>query len=102
MSAVTSATSVSKLVGYDCLVADAQTVLDTLVGREINLQTTDDRCYTMRMQPYRTLDNVIEGVVITFVNVTAMKRSETALQESQALLQRAKPQASRETGKGTR
>ena len=93
---------VSKLVGYDCLVADAQTVLDTLVGREINLQTTDDRCYTMRMQPYRTLDNVIEGVVITFVDVTAMKRSETALQESQALLQRAKPQASRETGKGTR
>ena len=67
---------VSNLVGYDSLVADAQAVLDTLVPKEVEVQTTEGKWYTMRIQPYRTLDNVIEGAVITFVDITEMMQTQ--------------------------
>ena len=57
---------VSNLVGYDRLVTDVQAVLDTLVPKEMEVQTTAGAWYTMRIQPYRTLDNVIEGAVHHF------------------------------------
>lgn len=57
---------VSNLVGYDHLVADTQAVLDTLMPKEVEVQTTAGGHYTMRIQPYRTVENVIEGAVITF------------------------------------
>ena len=77
---------VSNLVGYDHLVADAQAVLDTLIPKEMDVQTTDGKWYTMRIQPYRTLDNVIEGAVITFVDITEMKQARDALRKANDLL----------------
>lgn len=76
---------VSNLVGYEQLVADVQEVLDTLVTKEREVQTVDGRWYTMRIQLYRTLDNVIEGAVLTFVDITDMKKIRAALQESESL-----------------
>ncbi len=38
----------------------------------------------MRIQPYRTLDNVIEGAVITFVDITEAKKAQEALRESKS------------------
>jgi two-component system, chemotaxis family, CheB/CheR fusion protein len=76
---------VSNLVGYDSLIADTQAVLDTLVPRETEVQTAEGKWYAMRIQVYRTLENVIEGAVITFVEITEMKRAEAALQESETL-----------------
>ena len=73
---------VSNLIGYNTLVADLQSVLNTLVSRAVDVQTQDGRWYTMRIQPYRTLDNVIEGVVITFVDVSELKQAEAALRKS--------------------
>ena len=73
---------VSNLVGYNQLVADAQEVLATLVTREVDVQTQDGRDYRLRIQPYRTLDNVIEGVVLTFVDVTGLKQTEAALRKA--------------------
>jgi two-component system CheB/CheR fusion protein len=70
---------VSNLVGYDRLVADVQVVLDTLIPQEVDVQTTTGKWYTMRTLPYRTLDNVIEGAVITFVDITEMVRTREAL-----------------------
>jgi two-component system CheB/CheR fusion protein len=70
---------VSNLVGYDCLVADAQAVLDTLIPKEVEVQTTANRWFTLRIQPYRTLANVIEGAVMTFVDITEMVRTREAL-----------------------
>ena len=58
----------SNLVGYDRLVTDAQVVLDTLISVEIEVQTHESGRYAMRIKPYRTLDNVVAGVVITFVD----------------------------------
>jgi two-component system CheB/CheR fusion protein len=70
---------VSNLVGYDRLVQDVQEVLDTLFPKEAEVQTQDGLWYLMRILPYRTLENVIEGAVLTFVDVTELKRAETGL-----------------------
>ncbi len=76
---------VSNLIGYDRLIADTQAVLDTLVPKEVEVQTAEGKWYTMRIQVYRTLENVIEGAVITFVDITQKKEAEVALQESESL-----------------
>jgi len=73
---------VSNLVGYDRLVADTQAVLDTLVPKDIEVQTLLGRWYTMHILPYRTLDNVIEGAVITFVDITEIVQTRAALQDA--------------------
>ncbi|MFM9916743.1 MAG: chemotaxis protein CheB [Rhizobacter sp.] len=58
-----------ELQGSD-LLADAQTVLDSLVPIERELRTANGTWYLARLQPYRTVDNVIDGVVLTFVDIT--------------------------------
>ena len=75
---------------YDGLVQDARTVLETLVPRESQIQTNDDRWYNLRVLPYRTLDNVITGVVMTFADITSIKELEQSLKAQQAQLQAAR------------
>ena len=77
---------VSNLAGYDRIVADTQAVLDTLIPKEVEVQTEAGRWYTMRIQPYRTLDNVIEGAVITFFDITGIKQTQDALLKANDLL----------------
>jgi two-component system CheB/CheR fusion protein len=77
---------VSRLVGYDRLVEDVQAVLDTLVPKAVDVQSTEGKWYTMRIQPYRTLDNVIEGAVITFVDITEIVRTREILRKDNELL----------------
>jgi two-component system CheB/CheR fusion protein len=74
---------VSNLAGYDSLPADTQAVLDTLVPKELEVQTKVGVWYSMRILPYRTLDNVIEGAVITFVDINSLKQAQEALRQSQ-------------------
>ncbi len=78
--------TVSNLVSYTDLVADAKGVLDTLVPKEVEVQTYEGAWYKMRIQPYRTLDNVIEGAVITFVDITESVRTRDALHKANELL----------------
>ncbi len=73
---------VSNLVGYDSLVADVQEVLDTLVPKDAQIETKAGLWFTMRIRPYRTLDNVIEGAVITFVDITETKLAQDALADA--------------------
>lgn len=70
---------VNKLSGYNTLLADIQGVLDTLIPKEIEVQTIDGQWYIMRIQPYRTVDNIIEGAVITFVQVTEAQQLRESL-----------------------
>jgi PleD family two-component response regulator len=70
---------VSNLIGYDRLVADTQEVLDSLIPKEVEVQTLEGSWQAMRIMPYRTLDNVIEGAVITFMDITAIKKSQNEL-----------------------
>lgn len=75
----------SNLADYSRLSEDAQAVLDTLVPKEVEVQTKGGAWYAMRIMPYRTLDNVIEGAVITFVDINALKTAQEALRGSEAL-----------------
>jgi two-component system CheB/CheR fusion protein len=74
---------VSNLVGYARMVEDIQAVLNTLIPKEVDVQTTAGKYYTMRIQPYRTIDNVIEGAVISFVNITEVKQTTESLREAE-------------------
>jgi two-component system, chemotaxis family, CheB/CheR fusion protein len=75
---------VSNLAGYDRLVEDVQEVLDTLVLKEVEVKTRTGAWYSLRIRPYRTLENVIEGAVITFFDITEIKQAQAALRESDA------------------
>jgi two-component system CheB/CheR fusion protein len=46
---------VSNLVGYDRMVADVRAVLDSLVPKELEVQTQTGAWYLLRIRPYRTL-----------------------------------------------
>jgi two-component system CheB/CheR fusion protein len=63
-----------ELDGEDMLEA-AYTVLDNLVPIEHEVKTINGNFYIARIQPYRTLENMIDGVVMTFTNVTDHNRS---------------------------
>jgi two-component system CheB/CheR fusion protein len=75
----------SNLVGYDCLAADIREVLEGLVPWEREVQTNTGEWYLLRIRPYRTLQNLIEGAVITFTGISAMKKAQAALRDSEAL-----------------
>ena len=66
----------------DDLLADAQSVLDFLVPREREVRTLSGDWFLARIQPYRTLDNVIDGVVLTFTDVTKRVQAETAIHDT--------------------
>ncbi len=78
---------------YDRLVQDAKEVLDTLLPKEAQVQTRDGRWYNMRILPYRTADNMIDGVVMTFADITALKQLEESLKRQQAELRAARDYA---------
>jgi len=69
----------SNLAGYDNLTADVQSVLNNLIPKEVEVQAWGEEWYSMRILPYRTQDNVIEGAVITFVDISAGKRASEEL-----------------------
>jgi two-component system CheB/CheR fusion protein len=66
-------------LAYPELQADAQEVLRTLAFSEKAVPTDDGRWYAVKILPYRTLDNRIDGVVITFTDITASKALEAEL-----------------------
>ncbi|MGZ8366854.1 MAG: CheR family methyltransferase [Nitrospira sp.] len=64
----------SKLT-YNQLSVDVQDVLQTLVAKEQDVQTTDGSWFSMRIVPYRTAKNTIDGLVLTFLDITKMKEA---------------------------
>jgi two-component system CheB/CheR fusion protein len=73
---------------YDGLLQDAETVLDKLATAEREVRTTEGKVALMRIAPYRTTEDRINGVVITFVDITARKQAEQQLQENNEELTR--------------
>ncbi len=67
------------------LLADAQGVLDTLIPFEREVSINSSTWYLARIQPYRTLSNVIEGVVMTFTNISQRIKAELAVQHAREL-----------------
>ncbi len=74
----------SNLMDYSELVTDIRAVLNTLIPNEREVQTRAGAWYTMRILPYRTLDNVIEGAVLTFVDITETKKMHESLRLNEA------------------
>jgi two-component system CheB/CheR fusion protein len=56
-------------------------VLHTLIPIEQQLPTDDGRWFRVRIMPYRTLENRIDGVAVTFVNITSFKLLEAELRQ---------------------
>jgi len=72
---------ISLKIEYPELVKDTESVLASLGMKEKMVQHMDGAWYLTRIIPYRTSTNVIEGVVITFVEITEQKRMQ-ALQDA--------------------
>ena len=60
---------------YSKIYEDAQGVIDTLIPKEREIQTQTGNSFLLRMVPYRTVDNIIEGVVITFTSISELKQA---------------------------
>lgn len=63
----------------DRLIEEAQEVFQTLVVKEREVQSTDGRWYFLRILPYRTARNTIEGLVLTFLDITQQKNATAAV-----------------------
>jgi two-component system CheB/CheR fusion protein len=77
-------TDIVSELAYPELAADAREVLRTLVAHEQSAAARDGRSFRVRLMPYRTLENMIDGVMITFTDVTVSKTLEGKLRATQA------------------
>jgi two-component system CheB/CheR fusion protein len=69
---------------YDDLVKDAHAVLADLAPVRREIRSRKGRWYEMRLRPYRTIDDKIDGVVITFFDISERHKVEQALREGEA------------------
>jgi two-component system CheB/CheR fusion protein len=75
---------VSDLI-YPKLAADALEVLHTLIFIQKQIPTKDGRWFSIRIMPYRTFDDRIDGLVITFINTSEFKQMEVELLETEKM-----------------
>jgi two-component system CheB/CheR fusion protein len=71
---------------YPGMTEEAQEVLRSLAFSEKEINTTDGRWFMVRIMPYRSLEDVIGGVVITFTEITSAKKLEMDLLEENSRL----------------
>jgi len=70
---------------YPELAADAIEVLRSLIFIEKQIPSKDGRWFSIRVMPYRTFDDRIDGLVITFINHTDIKQVEIKLHETEQI-----------------
>jgi two-component system CheB/CheR fusion protein len=63
---------------YANIEQDAKEVLATLIHKEVETKDDQGNYFTVRISPYRTVENVIDGVVITFLDATRIKEGDKA------------------------
>lgn len=66
---------------YPGMIEEAREVLRTLVFSEKQVAATDGRWFSVRIMPYRTMEDIIGGVVITFADITVTKTLEAELRK---------------------
>lgn len=64
---------------YPTIKEDAHEVLRTLIFKETEISTSDKGWFTVRIMPYRTFDDHIDGLVITFIDITKAKKMEAEI-----------------------
>lgn len=72
-------------LNYPDLADDAREVLRTLVFIQKQISTKDGRWFSIRIMPYRTYDDRIDGLVITFINISDLNQMEVRLLEAEKL-----------------
>ncbi len=75
-------THLASNIEYEGLVDDVGKVLKTLVPKDTEVRSREGFWYSMRVMPYRTSQNTIEGVVITFMEITGLKATQNRLESS--------------------
>jgi two-component system, chemotaxis family, CheB/CheR fusion protein len=88
-------TNFHSLAADDTLLLDARTVLKTNVPIEREIKRGGDDMYNRRVLPYRTQNRGVEGVVITFTDITERKRVKRALEQAKLQAERANAAKSR-------
>jgi two-component system CheB/CheR fusion protein len=79
-------TDIASALLYTELADDVRQVLRTLIKVEKQIPTPDGNWFAVRILPYRTLENIIDGVVITFMDITVSKKLEAELRATEARL----------------
>jgi two-component system CheB/CheR fusion protein len=72
---------ISHHLEYEGLTNKVQQVLDNLASFEDDVRTKDGHWYRMRIMIYRTPENVIDGTVVTFVNIDPQKQAQVRIEE---------------------
>lgn len=85
-----SITDFAHKLDYADLLKDAQNVLSELAPIRREVKSKAGNWFDVRMRPYRTIDDRIDGVVITFMDITERHRTEQALRESDGELRHQK------------
>lgn len=80
-------TDIVTTLDYPGLAKDTKEVLRKLAFIEKQVAARDKRWFAVRIMPYRTQDNRIDGVVITFADITVAKNLEAALRKAQSDLE---------------
>lgn len=75
-------THLSSNIVYKALADDVKNALKTLAVKSADVQAIDETWYHMRILPYRTEENIIEGVLVTFVDITEQKNTEEKLKKT--------------------
>jgi two-component system CheB/CheR fusion protein len=95
-------TDIVTALEYPGLAQDAKQVLKTLAFVEKQVPAYDGRWFTVRIMPYCTYENRIDGVVITFADITVAKKLEAALRKAQSGLEKRFTKQTAELGKSQR
>lgn len=80
-------TDIASELIYPEIEADVKKVLRTLISLEKEIPASGGQWYLVRILPYRTLENTIDGVVITYTDITVMKNLESELRKTQSELE---------------
>ena len=73
-------------IKYSSMMTDAKAVFERLEPKEVEVEAEDGRWYVMRILPYRTTERLVDGVTLTFSDVTEQKRAEKILRSHAALM----------------
>lgn len=80
-------TDLTAKIDFPTMLSDAERVLKTMTPIERELRGHDAHSYLVRTRPYRSLDDRIAGVVMTFIEITALRKIEDALRNKEAMLE---------------
>ena len=97
-----SVTDFANQLDYQDLVKDVRTVLADLTPVRRAVRSRNGRWYDMRIRPYRTVEDKIDGVVITFVDVSERHQADQALRESEQRVRQLENELARQTGDGSK